>query len=78
MPRLLKNLRRVQVDGVGGRHLLTDHEPDGYQHPLAVARDCPHLAQQVFEGSAAGEQALVLELPGDGGELALDVGVRGW
>ena len=48
--RALEGLRRVQVDGVGARHLLADHEPDGDQHPLAVAGGRPHLAQQVLEG----------------------------
>jgi len=33
----LEDLRRVRVDGVGARHLLADHEPDGDQHPPAVA-----------------------------------------
>ena len=41
----LEDLRRVQVDGVGARHLLADHEPDGDQHLLAAAGNRPHLAQ---------------------------------
>jgi len=48
--RALEDLRRVRVDGVGARHLLTDREPDGDQHPLAVAGGRPHLAQRVLEG----------------------------
>jgi hypothetical protein len=41
---------------------LADHEHDGNDGTLAVARDGPHLALEIHEGSTTNETSLVLKL----------------